>query len=138
MEDERFTQDLILVSPAELRDPQTSGRNATLERWCGAPRRRWPMPINPFDSHSLPPFHAAFSTHRCSRIPSRCGTTATCRFLLGEEPGVAVLRLKPCSRARTRIPGRPAENYLRDAMIKTLEAGPWTFDFMCRYRPIPS
>jgi len=43
-------------------------------------------------------------------------------FLLGEGQAVQY-SLKPCSRARTRIPSRPAENYLRDVMIKTLEAG---------------
>jgi hypothetical protein len=50
-------------------------------------------------------------------------------FLLGEGQAVQY-SLKPCSRARTPIPGRPAENYLRDAMIRTMEVGPWTFDFM--------
>jgi len=50
-------------------------------------------------------------------------------FLLGEGQAVQY-SLKPRSPARTRIPARPAENYLRDAMVRTLAAGQWEFDFM--------
>ncbi|HEY5400526.1 MAG TPA: hypothetical protein VIL16_34580 [Trebonia sp.] len=67
---------------------------------------------------------------------SRSRWACVAPFLLGEGQAVQY-SLKPCSRARTRIPARPAENYLRDAMIKTLEAGPWTFDFMAQVQTDP-
>jgi hypothetical protein len=50
-------------------------------------------------------------------------------FLLGADQAVQY-SLKPREPARTRVPARPAENYLRDAMADTLTAAPWTFDFM--------
>src|SRR5262249_22753250 len=55
-------------------------------------------------------------------------------FLLGDGQAVQY-SLKPCSKARTPIPARPAENYLRDAMISTLQAGPWGLGFMV---PVPT
>jgi len=126
MEDERLTQDLILVSPASFVTPNIA-ENAKLQRWV---RAKAPLAyaINPLDSHLLhlfmqllySPVHAnPLEVQYYSNVP----------FLLGEDQAVQY-SLKPRSRAMTRIPARPAENYLRDAMVRTLEAGPWSFDFM--------
>jgi len=126
MEDERLTQDLILVSPASFVTPDIR-ENAKLQRWV---RAKAPLAyaINPFDPHLLhmfmqllySPMHAnPLEVQYYSNVP----------FLLGEDQAVQY-SLKPRSPARTRIPARPAENYLRDAMIKTLAVGPWEFDFM--------
>src|SRR5215475_6479795 len=127
MEDELFTQDLILVSP-NIRE------NATLQRWV---RAKAPLgyAINPFDSHLLhlfmqllyAPMHAnPLEVQYYSNVP----------FLLGEDQAVQY-SLKPCSRARTPIPARPSENYLRQAMIRTLDAGAWSFDFMVQVQADP-
>jgi hypothetical protein len=126
MEDERLTQDLILVSPASFVTPNIR-ENAKLQRWV---RAKAPLAyaINPVDSHLLhlfmqllySPVHAnPLEVQYYSNVP----------FLLGEDQAVQY-SLKPRSRARTPIPARPAENYLRDAMVKTLEVGPWVLDFM--------
>lgn len=126
MSDERSTQDLILVSPASFVTPNVK-ENATLQRWV---RAKAPLAyaINPFDSHLLhlfmqllySPVHAnPLEVQYYSNVP----------FLLGESQAVQY-SLKPCSNVKTRIPARPAENYLRDAMIRTLKTGPWMFDFM--------
>ena len=76
MEDERFTQDLILVSPASFVTPNVK-ENATLQRWV---RAKAPLAyaINPFDPH-LCTCSCNCSTRRCWRTRSRCSTTATCR-----------------------------------------------------------
>ena len=126
MDDERFTQDLILVSPASFVTPNIR-ENAKLQRWV---RAKAPLAyaINPGDSHLLhlfmqllySPMHAnPLEVQYYSNVP----------FLLGAGQAVEY-SLKPCLPGRTPIPARPAENYLRDAMIRTLDAGPWTFDFM--------
>ena len=126
MDDERFTQDLILVSPASFVTPNIR-ENAKLQRWV---RAKAPLAyaINPGDSHLLhlfmqllySPMHAnPLEVQYYSNVP----------FLLGAGQAVQY-SLKPCLPGRTPIPARPAENYLRDAMIRTLDAGPWTFDFM--------
>ena len=126
MDDEQFTQDLILVSPASFVTPNIR-ENAKLQRWV---RAKAPLAyaINPGDSHLLhlfmqllySPMHAnPLEVQYYSNVP----------FLLGAGQAVQY-SLKPCLPGRTPIPARPAENYLRDAMIRTLDAGPWTFDFM--------
>jgi hypothetical protein len=45
--------------------------------------------------------------------------------------------LKPRLPGRTRIPRRPAENYLRDAMVRTLTEGHWDMDFMVQVQTDP-
>jgi hypothetical protein len=126
MDDESFTQDLILVSPASFVTPDIV-ENAKLQRWV---RAKAPLAyaINPGDSHLLhlfmqmlySPMHAnPLEVQYYSNVP----------FLLGEGQAVQY-SLKPVSPARTKIPSRPTENYLRDAMIRTLAAGEWSFDFM--------
>jgi hypothetical protein len=57
-------------------------------------------------------------------------------FLLGDGQAVQY-SLKPVSPGRSRIPTHPAENYLRDAMVATLDAGEWTFDFMVQVQTDP-
>jgi hypothetical protein len=133
MADEQSTQDLILVSPASFVTPNIR-ENAKLQRWV---RAKAPLgyAINPFDSHLLhmfmqllySPMHAnPLEVQYYSNVP----------FLLGEDQAVQY-SLAPRSRARTRIPARPSENYLREAMVKTLDAGAWSFDFMVQVQTDP-
>ncbi len=133
MDDERFTQDLILVSPASFVTPDIV-ENAKLQRWV---RAKAPLAyaINPGDSHLLhlfmqllySPMHAnPLEVQYYSNVP----------FLLGKGQAVQY-SLKPIPPARTKIPSRPTENYLRDAMIRTLAAGEWGFDFMVQVQIDP-
>jgi hypothetical protein len=133
MDDERATQDLILVSPASFVTPNIR-ENAKLQRWV---RAKAPLVYfaNPFDSHLLhvamqllySPMHAnPLEVQYYSNVP----------FLLGEGQAVQY-SLKPRSAARTRIPVRPSENYLREAMVATLDRGSWTFDFMVQVQTDP-
>jgi hypothetical protein len=126
MDDELFTQDLILVSPASFVTPNIR-ENAKMQRWV---RAKAPLgyAINPFDSHLLhmfmqllySPMHAnPLEVQYYSNVP----------FLLGEDQAVEY-SLRPRERPTTPIPARPAENYLRDAMVSSLAAGPKSFDFM--------
>ena len=133
MDDEQFTQDLILVSPASFVTPNIL-ENAKLQQWV---RAKAPLAyaINPGDSHLIhlfmqllySPMHAnPLEVQYYSNVP----------FLLG--PGQAVqYSLKPSSPGQTKIPRHPAENYLRDAMIKTLDAGEWNLDFMVQVQTDP-
>ena len=126
MEDERFTQDLILVSPASFVTPDIR-ENAKLQQWV---RAKAPLAyaINPFDSHLLHMFmQLLYSPMQAN--PLEVQYYSNVPFLLGEGQAVEY-SLKPRERARTRIPARPAENYLRDAMVGTLTSRPWSFDFM--------
>jgi hypothetical protein len=133
MDDERATQDLILVSPASFVTPNIR-ENAKLQRWV---RAKAPLVYfaSPFDSHLLhvtmqllySPMHAnPLEVQYYSNVP----------FLLGEGQAVQY-SLKPLSPARSRIPAHPSENYLREAMVKTLDQGDWSFDFMVQVQTDP-
>jgi hypothetical protein len=133
MDDERATQDLILVSPASFVTPDIR-ENAKLQRWV---RAKAPLAYfgNPFDSHLLhvvmqllySPMHAnPLEAQYYSNVP----------FLLGEGQAVQY-SLKPRSSGRSRIPVRPSENYLREAMVRTLDRGAWSFDFMVQVQTDP-
>jgi len=126
MDDEAFTQDLILVTPAAFVTPDIK-ENAKLQRWVRAKAGFFYF-LNPFDSHFLhlvmqalySPVHSSpFEVQYYSNVP----------FLLGDGQAVQY-SLKPRSEATSKIGARPAENYLQGAMVRTLEAGAWTFDFM--------
>jgi hypothetical protein len=133
LEDEQETQDLILVSPASFVTPDIR-ENAKLQRWV---RAKAPLvyAINPFDSHILhlfmqllySPVHAnPLEVQYYSNVPFRLGPRHAVQY-----------SLKPRRPARTRIPARPAENYLRDAMVHTLRMGGWEFDFMMQVQTDP-
>jgi hypothetical protein len=133
MDDERNTQDFILVTPASFVTPDIR-ENAKLQRWV---RAKAPLAyvINPFDSHIIQfvmqllysPMHASpLEVQYYSNVP----------FLLGEGQAVQY-SIRPCRRGKTRIPARPSENYLHDAMVKSLAEGEWTFDFMVQVQTDP-
>jgi hypothetical protein len=126
MDDERSTQDLILVSPASFVTPNIR-ENAKLQRWV---RAKAPLGyfLNPISRH---PLHAMmqllYSPMHTS--PLEVQYYSNVPFLLGQGQAVQY-SLKPTSSLQSRIPARPSENYLRDAMVRTLDQGEWSFDFM--------
>ena len=125
MEDERATQDLILVSPASFVTPNIR-ENAKMQRWVRAK-----APLGYFVQPNRHLLHAImqllYSPMHTS--PLEVQYYSNVPFLLGEGQAVEY-SLKPCSPHRSRIPARPGENYLRDAMVRTLNEQEWTFDFM--------
>jgi hypothetical protein len=133
LDDEQHTQDLILVSPASFVTPNIR-ENAKMQRWV---RAKAPLvyAIKPGDSHLLhlfmqllySPMHAnPLEVQYYSNVP----------FLLGEGQAVEY-SLKPVRPGRSRIPVRPAENYLRDAMVRTLGESDWEMDFMVQVQTDP-
>ena len=133
MEDEQGTQDLILVTPASFVTPNIR-ENAKLQRWVRAKAGIVHF-LHPFDSHVLDmveqamwsPMHTSpLEVQYYSNVP----------FLLGEGQAVQY-SLKPRRRGRSRIPVRPSENYLREAMVRTLADGDWEFDFMVQVQTDP-
>lgn len=126
LDDEQATQDLILVSPASFVTPNIR-ENAKLQKWVRA-KASMVYAVMPGDSHLLhlfmqllyAPMHAnPLEVQYYSNVP----------FLLGDGQAVEY-SLKPVRRGDSRIPVRPGENYLRDAMVRTLANGDWAMDFM--------
>ena len=133
LDDEQRTQDLLMVSPASFVTPDIR-ENAKLQRWV---RAKAPLgyAINPGDTHLLhlamqllySPVHAnPLEVQYYSNVP----------FLLGDGQAVQY-SLRPVPPTRTRIPVKPGENYLRDAMVATLAAGDWAFDLMVQVQTDP-
>ncbi len=126
LDDEAWTQDLILVSPRTFVTPNVR-ENRKLQRHIRAGRSAMYF-LNPLDSHYLAFILQALYT-RAQSNPLECRYWSTVPFLLGDDQAVQY-SLRPCSSLRTRIPARPSPNYLREAMVATLERGDWVFDFM--------
>ena len=133
MPDEERTQDLILVSPASFVTPDIR-ENSRMQKWV---RAKAPLGylLDPPGRHLLhlamqllySPMHAnPLEVQYYSNVP----------FLLGEGRAVEY-SLKPRQRGRTRIPAHPTENYLREAMVRTLARGDWEMDFMVQVQTDP-
>ena len=131
--DERFTQDLILVSPASFVTPNVR-ENAKLQRYVRARTNLFYF-LNPADTHLLAAFmQALYSRMQTSPLETRYYSNVP--FLLGEGQAVEY-SLRARSATRTRIPVRASDNYLREAMTRTLARGPYSFDFMVQVQTDP-
>jgi len=133
MDDEQHTQDLILVSPASFVTPDIR-ENVKLQYWV---RRKADFMyfLNPFDHHVLHLiFQALYSPMQTSPLEVQYYTNVP--FLLGDGQAVQY-SLKPRSPAKGPIPPVPGENYLHEALKRTLAAGAWTFDFMVQTQTDP-
>ena len=58
-------------------------------------------------------------------------------FLLGEGQAVQYSLQARAAGPHAGSPRQPGENYLRDAMVRTLAAGDWAFDFMVQVQTDP-
>lgn len=133
LDDEKRTQDLILVSPASFVTPNIR-ENAKMQRWV---RAKAPIgyAIKPGDSHLLHLFmQLLYSPMHANPIEIQYYSNVP--FLLGDHQAVQY-SLKPVRKGRTRIPVRPTDDYLREAMVRTLSAGDWEMDFMVQVQKDP-
>jgi hypothetical protein len=133
LEDEKATQDLILVSPASFVTPDIR-ENAKMQKWV---RAKAPLGylVDPVGRHLL---HLAmqllYSPMHTSPLEVRYYSNVP--FLLGDGQAVQY-SLRPRPAARSRIPAHPAENYLRDAMVRTLAEADWGFEFLVQVQTDP-
>jgi hypothetical protein len=133
LDDERFTQDLILVSPASFVTPNVQ-ENAKLQRYVRARTNLFYF-INPADTHLLAAvMQSLYSRMHTSPLETRYYSNVP--FLLGDGQAVEY-SLRPRSSTKTRIPMRAADNYLRDAMARTLAKEDWIIDFMVQVQTDP-
>jgi hypothetical protein len=119
LDDEHATQDLILVSPAS---------------WVRA-KASMVYAVKPGDSHLLHLFMQLLYAPMHSN-PLEVQYYSNVPFLLGDGQAVEY-SLKPVRQGRSRIPAHPGENYLRDAMVRTLANGDWAMDFMVQVQTDP-
>ena len=134
LDDEQRTQDLILVSPASFVTPNIR-ENAKMQRWV---RAKAPIvyAIKPGDSPPAAPVHAA-ALLADARQPARGAVLQQRPLPARRGSGSPVLPQTRASGAAAGSPCKPTDNYLRDAMVRTLAAGDWEMDFMVQVQTDP-
>ena len=135
MDDERRTQDLILVSPASFVTPDIR-ENAKLQRWV---RAKAPLgyAINPGDTHLLHLVDAA-ALLADAREPAGGAVLQQRPVPARRGPGGAVLAEAGSRDRRTRDPARSRRRTTcATRWCATLAEGDWAFDFMVQVQTDP-
>ncbi len=132
IDDERRTQDLLLGS-APVCVAANVRENARLQRSVRADTSPFYY-LDPRGPLLVGLMQALYS--RMHHSPLEVQYYSTVPYALGPRQAVQY-SLKPRSLTQTRIPPRPPANYLRNAMIKTLAEGAWSFDFMVQVQTDP-
>ena len=136
LDDERLTQDLLGVSTPTFVTPDTRA-NAQLQRWSlkNAPIYYF---LNPRDSHVLDSIMQLLWT-KTQTSPLESAYFSCVPYLLGEGQAMQYsfrTRLKTRTRV-PRLPLRPPDNYLRDAMVATLAEQDVEFDILLQVQTDP-
>jgi hypothetical protein len=137
MEDERFTQDFTGISTPTFTTPNVI-ENAKLQRWIG---RGLPLFyfLDPRDPHLLDGIMQGLWA-RTHTSPLEAEYWSCVPYLLGEGQAMRY-SLHPLGHGRSRVPnlpGRPSDNYLREAMAATLRHGDAVFKFHIQLQTDPA
>lgn len=136
LDDEKFTQDFTGISAPTFTTPNVK-ENAKLQ---AAIRKGLPLFyfINPFDSHLLDGvMQGLWARTQTSLLETPYWSCAP--YLLGEGRAMQY-SVRPRSKARSRVPRlplRPPDNYLREAMAATLAQHDVEFDFLVQVQTDP-
>jgi hypothetical protein len=125
-DDERFTQDLLLGSAPVCVTPNVR-ENLKLQRHVRAKTAPFYY-LSPRPSALLVGVMQALYS-KMHANPLEVQYYSTVPYLLGADQAMQY-SLKPRPLARSKAPARPADNYLREAMARTLQDRDWSFDFM--------
>jgi hypothetical protein len=136
LEDERHTQDLLTVSTPTFVTPDTRA-NVQLQRWSYKNAQVFYF-INPRDSHILDSIMQLLWT-KTQSSPLEGEYFSCVPYLLGEGQAMQYsFRSKLKTRTRVpRLPLRPPDNYLRDAMVATLAKEDVEFDILLQLQTDP-
>jgi hypothetical protein len=88
--------------------------------------------VNLFDSHIRDAVMQGLYT-KTHGSPLEVQFYSSVPYLFGEDQAIHY-SIKPSSSERTKVPRRPSDNYLREAMIDTLHAKEVSFDFMVQFQ----
>jgi hypothetical protein len=133
LDDERWTQDFTGISAPTFTTPNVR-ENSKLQRQLLA---GWPILyfLNPFDSHYRDALmQGLYARTHSSPLEARYWSCVPYLFGDGQAMQYSIV---PRSRERTKIPGRPSPNYLREAMARTLRERDVEFDFLIQLQTDP-
>jgi hypothetical protein len=136
LEDERSTQDLICVTTPTFVTPDTKA-NAQLQHWSLKNAQIFYF-FNLRNSHILDSFMQGLWTETKSN-PLEDEYFSCVPYLLGEGQAMQYA-FRPRSNRRTpipRLPLRPPDNYLREAMVATLSERDIEFDILLQLQTDP-
>jgi hypothetical protein len=136
LDDERFTQDLLCVSTPTFVTPDTRA-NARLQYWSYRNASVYYF-IDPRRSHILDSLMQLLWT-KTQSSPLEGDYFSCVPYLLGEGQAMQYsfrTRLRKRSRV-PRLPLRPPDNYLREAMVRTLAERDVEFDILLQVQTDP-
>ena len=136
LEDEQHTQDFLSVSPPTFVTPDTRA-NARLQYWSLRNAAIYYF-LDPRDSHILDSVMQLLWT-KTQTSPLESQYFSCVPYLLGDGQAMQYAfssRRKKRSRV-PRLPRRPPDNYLRDAMVKTLAEEDVEFDITLQVQTDP-
>jgi hypothetical protein len=136
LDDEQFTQDMFGVSTPTFVTPDTRS-NAQLQYWSLRNASALYF-LNPRDSHILDSIMQLLWT-KTQSSPLEGDYFSCVPYLLGEGQAMQY-SFATRRRKRTRVPRlplRPPDNYLRDAMVKTLAEEDVEFDIRLQLQTDP-
>ena len=136
LDDERFTQDMLGVSTPTFVTPDTRA-NAQLQHWSYKNAQLFYF-VNVRESHILDAL-MQFLWTKTQSSPLEGEYFSCVPYLLGEGQAMQY-SFRPRSTARSRVPRlpfRPPDNYLRDAMVATLTERDVEFDICLQVQTDP-
>jgi hypothetical protein len=130
LDDEKRTQDFTGISAPTFTTPNII-ENLKLQKQVfeGTPLFYF---INPFDSHLLDGIMQGLYS-RTQTSPLEVQYYSCVPYLFGEGQ-VIHYSIKPRSNEKTKVPRNPSDNYLREAMAKTLSTKEVSFDFLIQFQ----
>ena len=130
LDDETATQDFTGISAPTFTTPDVV-ENLKLQREIGEGTPIFYF-INPFDSHFLDMvMQGLYSKSHAN--PLELQYFSCVPYLYGEGRAIKYT-IKPRIEGRSKVPRPPGDDYLRDAMVKSLAAGEMVFDFMVQFQ----
>lgn len=133
IDDEQHTQDFICLGAPTFTTPNVI-ENLKLQQHIGRDTPIFYF-LNPFDSHFLDAVMQGLYAKSYSS-PLEVKYWSCVPYLFGDGRAVRYA-VAPASRHKTRIPWRPSDDYLREAMVKTLAQREVTFDFTVQFQTDP-
>lgn len=130
LEDEKWTQDFTGISSPTFTTPNII-ENLKLQKQVAAGTPLYYV-INPFDSHFLDAIMQGLYA-KAQTSPLEVQYYSCVPYLFGDEQAIHY-SVKPCSDEKTKIPKNPSANYLREAMVNTLNTKEVLFDFMIQFQ----
>ncbi len=130
LDDEKWTQDFTGISSPTFTTPNII-ENLKLQKQvlAGTPLFYF---INPFDSHFLDAIMQGLYA-KTQTSPLEVQYFSCVPYLFGDGQAIQY-SVRPRSNEKTKIPKKPSANYLREAMVNTLNTKEVLFDFMIQFQ----